>query len=89
MSWQSKAVWPRGTMGGGDVSTDTHATEEAAKVVCRMLERKGFGGDGKIFPLKTSYEKLCDCQVSDAWRCAMLQNLRTVSCHCKCHRRLS
>lgn len=28
----------------------------------------------------------CNCQMSDAWRCAVDQNLRTVSCPCKCHK---
>lgn len=28
----------------------------------------------------------CACRLSDAWRCAVNQNLRTVACHCRCHR---
>ncbi len=29
---------------------------------------------------------LCNCNESDAWRCAVDKNLRTVSCPCGCHR---
>lgn len=32
-----------------------------------------------------SYGKMCSCNFSDAWRCAKDQNLRQLSCWCKCH----
>ncbi len=31
--------------------------------------------------------RTCNCKKSDAWRCAREQSLRTVACHCACHRR--
>ena len=53
--YQSNAEWPAGTITGKEsqISTDTHSTRQAAESVCRMLERDGFGGEGKIFPLRT------------------------------------
>ncbi|MFL6600773.1 MAG: hypothetical protein ACJ8R9_05525 [Steroidobacteraceae bacterium] len=30
----------------------------------------------------------CNCEHSDAWRCAVARNLSTVACHCHCHRYL-
>lgn len=54
MKTKSFAKWPEGTTGLSDDTTfDTHETESAAAAVCRMLERDGFGGEGKIFPLMT------------------------------------
>ncbi|MGE7139633.1 hypothetical protein ACQKIE_18560 [Luteibacter sp. NPDC031894] len=54
--WKSHAQWPlavyRG-MDGSGVSTDTHLTEEEATAVCRLLERDGFGGERKAFPIRT------------------------------------
>lgn len=55
-SFQSNAIWPAGTctnQWGNDISSDVHATEEAATNACRMLEKEGFGGEGKVFPLFT------------------------------------
>jgi hypothetical protein len=49
----SIAYWPAGTCGNDDVSSDIHDTHEAAEAVCRLLERKGFGGDGLVFPTHT------------------------------------
>lgn len=53
--WKSFAQWPVGTIAGSDddISTDTHDTEAQAKAVCRMLRWDGFGGQGKIFPVRT------------------------------------
>src|ERR1022692_3875542 len=51
--WMSIAYWPAGTCGNDDVSSDIHDTHEAAEAVCRLLERKGFGGDGLVFPTHT------------------------------------
>lgn len=28
----------------------------------------------------------CNCQKKDAWKCAVHQGLKTVACHCECHR---
>jgi len=49
MIYKSCAEWPPETftaMDGTHVSTDTHDTEEAARGVCNMLARHGFGGNG-------------------------------------------
>lgn len=52
MSWTSNAQWPKGSVCQGK-TTDTHDTEAQARAVCRMLERDGLGGEGKVFPLRT------------------------------------
>lgn len=39
-----------------------------------------FEVDQKLLP------SACACKKRDAWRCAVEQGLRTVSCHCACHR---
>lgn len=55
--FQSNALWPdtlRGVSAYGDcISTDTHDNPKAAYWACRGLEIHGFGGDGKVFPLRT------------------------------------
>ena len=52
--YKSVAKWPPGICGGdGNMSTDLHFTYEEAGVVCQLLKRHGFGGEGKIFPLST------------------------------------
>jgi hypothetical protein len=59
--WSSNAQWPldvyRG-MDGTGITTDTHRTEKEAKAVCRLLEREGFGGERKHFPIRTWTEKV-------------------------------
>lgn len=53
---QSNALWPDGvcsSMYGDNISTDTHPTERHAEAACTALEREGFGGEGKLFPLLT------------------------------------
>jgi hypothetical protein len=57
--WNSGAQWPDGT-----VSKDGHDTEEAAKAVCSRLEREGWGGEGRVLPIRTWVE----C-VKDGARC--------------------
>lgn len=51
---RSNAEWPRGTLACQDeqVTTDNHASREAADAVCSKLVREGFGGGRKIFPLR-------------------------------------
>ena len=61
--FRSCAEWPQGTMNGynNEVSTDDHYGPDPhgmAVAVCAGLEREGFGGQGKIFPLKTWIEPL-------------------------------
>jgi hypothetical protein len=50
MKYKSIAEW-------GDFTTeDTHDTQDQAESVCRILERDGFGGQGKVFPKSTRVE---------------------------------
>lgn len=54
--WQSNAMWASNVYRGMDgkcVSTDTHLTQEEALAVCNALNREGFGGLGKDFPIET------------------------------------
>ncbi len=61
MTFKSIAVWPDtirvGNVIGKNESSDTHRSKEEAEGVCVMLERHGFGGDGKVFPLSTRVEE--------------------------------
>lgn len=60
----SNAEWPAGTIAGGcDISTDNHDTEAQAQGVCRGLMEKGFGGEGRIFPVRTWVEDLTKATV--------------------------
>ncbi len=56
----SKALWPEDSgikdKYGRPESKDSHDTEAQAKAVCRALGRDGFGGEGKVFPIKTWVE---------------------------------
>ena len=56
-NFRSHARWPEDTiafsMNGTQITTDDHDTEEQAQAVCNMLERDGFGGEDKIFPVET------------------------------------
>jgi len=57
--WKSCAEWPEGVYtapDGSHVSKDTHDTREAAKAVCGLLTRQGFGGEGRHFPRRTWVE---------------------------------
>lgn len=53
MAWISEAKWPDTQVRLNSISTDRHETEEHALTVTQMLERDGFGGEGKIFPIET------------------------------------
>ena len=57
---RSIAVWPDtisvGNVVGKNESSDEHNSPEEAYAVCRMLERDGFGGERKVFPLSTRVE---------------------------------
>lgn len=52
--WKSYAQWPAGTIAGSEsqISEDTHTTREQAEAICRMLRQNGFGGDGRVFPVR-------------------------------------
>jgi hypothetical protein len=56
--YKSIAVWPESiSLGTPDNSSeDTYTTKEQAEAVCRLLERHGFGGNGKVFPISTRVE---------------------------------
>lgn len=59
---RSIAVWPDtisvGNVVGKNESSDEHDSPEAAHAVCWMLERDGFGGEGKVFPISTRVEPI-------------------------------
>lgn len=59
---RSIAVWPDtirvGNVAGKNESSDEHDSPEAAHAVCRILERDGFGGERKVFPISTRVEPI-------------------------------
>jgi len=61
MKYKSIAVWPRESginLGNtNNESEDTHSSKEEAEGVCALLEKYGFGGDCKVFPLSTRVEE--------------------------------
>ncbi len=63
----SNALWAKGvcsSMYGDNISWDAHhvnsisSAKSQASIVCRMLEREGFGGERKHFPLYTWIEEM-------------------------------
>jgi len=60
--YKSNAEWApevyEGSMIGDTVTSDTHDTEGQAQGVCNMLERNGFGGRGKDFPIRTWVDEI-------------------------------
>jgi len=57
MKFKSIAVWPDGTtLTFSDITRDTHDTFSQAQSVCDTLKEKGFGCDGKVFPLDVYVE---------------------------------
>ena len=58
--YTSNAEWPDTVRLGctPNVSTDTHDSKEFAEAVCRRLEREGFGGERKIFPIRVWVEEI-------------------------------
>lgn len=57
-TWKSVAVWPDELHVPNDISEDEHDTEDQAKGVCQLLEKEGFGGERKVFPIKTYVEHI-------------------------------
>ena len=56
---QSVAYWPAGTTcEPNDITRDNHYSHAEAEGVCSLLRRNGFGGDGKVFPLRTEVIEL-------------------------------
>lgn len=56
MKKQSNALWPRGvchSMYGDNISTEVNQSEKHAKVICDLLEKEGFGGEKRAFPICT------------------------------------
>lgn len=49
--FRSHAKWPEGCP--VSTSSDKHNSKEEALGVCRLLEKEGFGGEGKFFPTST------------------------------------
>lgn len=58
MKYTSNAKWPRmdAEYSNSEMTSDEHDSYEQAKAVCDMLDRDGFGGEGKMFPVKTWVE---------------------------------
>jgi len=56
-NFRSHARWPENTiafsMNGTQITTDNHNSEEEAQAVCNILEREGYGGNDKVFPVET------------------------------------
>lgn len=48
----------RGSPNGENITTDIHGTKAEAEGVCNRLRDEGFGGERKIFPLKTWTEEI-------------------------------
>ena len=67
MKYTSNAKWPRmdAYIGNSDVTSDEHDTKEQAQAVCDILEREGFGGEGKMFPVKTWVSESPNSVLSD------------------------
>lgn len=56
MRFVSHAKWPIGLHsqpGMVSITTDNHETRKEAEAVCRLLERKGYGGNETWFPERT------------------------------------
>jgi len=44
--------------GPDQVTSDKHYSESEASGVCSLLHRNGFGGDRKVFPVRTWVEPI-------------------------------
>lgn len=54
--WYSLADWGDYDIFNGyqhNITHDKHGTKEQAEGVCRGLQREGFGGERRVFPVKT------------------------------------
>ena len=53
--FQSNAKWPAPVRRGntGNTSSDSHDSHDFAAAICARLREQGFGGERKIFPLRT------------------------------------
>lgn len=61
---KSIITWPPevklGCPHGGNESTDTHHSKEAAEGVCELARKIGFGGNGEHFPIATRVEPIIE-----------------------------
>ena len=66
IAWRSIAVWPDtirvGNVVGKNESDDTHDSKEQAEAVCKLLEKEGFGGEGRAFPISTRVEPVFESE---------------------------
>lgn len=53
--WKSVAYWPDSIKCSNEHNTseDFHDTESQARGVCKLLRMHGYGGEGRVFPIKT------------------------------------
>ena len=57
--FRSCAEWPKGTVSETDnITRDNHDTQAQAEGVCDRLRTEGFGGEHKIFPIRTWTEPI-------------------------------
>lgn len=55
----SNAEWPDRTMFGSEqITTDRHYSKKEAAAEGELLRKNGFGGDRKVFPLRTWVEPI-------------------------------
>lgn len=62
--YRSVILWPPDLRVGSSTTenetSDIHPSKEAAEAVCRMIMRRGFGGQGKYFPLSWRVEECAE-----------------------------
>lgn len=57
MKFSSCAEWPKGTAPhSNDVTKDENGPWASSNAICNRLSKEGFGGDGKVFPLRVWVE---------------------------------
>lgn len=56
--WRSCAEWEPVHGFLNNITTDDHYTEDAAKAVCKILDKEGLGGNGNDFPVRTWTEAI-------------------------------
>lgn len=59
IAWRSVAIWPYPAVdlsNHNNSSSDDHSTEQYARSICNRLRSRGFGGEGKIFPIELRVE---------------------------------
>lgn len=59
--YTSNAKWPSEIklFVEDNITTDKHDSIGAAECVCAALQRDGFGGQGKVFPVRTWVDSKC------------------------------